>query len=132
MVNNALAVVALLLVLPVLAAAGCGNTATEPEAEIVPITIISQKMSVHEFSGDVKQSIAVVSGTARNDGEMTVASPFIEAVFYDKNGDQLGTASASTSNLAPGTTWNFTLQFQGPDSWKTVTYTLSVSTGMTP
>ena len=116
------------LVLTAVLFSGCGKTDNSViEENSAPVTILTDQMSVHEYTGDVVQSIAVISGTARNDSSQTVDSPSIQADYYDKNGKLLGSASATTATLAPGATWNFTIQFQNADAWKAVTYNLTVS-----
>lgn len=124
MFRRIFSVVVLLLVLALILCTGCKK---EELPEPAAVTIVTDKMTVHEFSGDVKQSIAVISGSARNDSSETLQSPSIEGYFYDKNGQLLGFASATTGSLAPGAIWNFTIEFQSPDAWKTVTYELSFS-----
>jgi hypothetical protein len=133
MARTIAAAVIVLLVLPALLLSGCGSTeAPAPEMSKVPIIVLSDQMSVHEFAGDVVQSIAVISGTARNDSSQTIESAYIQANYYDKQGNMLGSASAIIANLAPGAIWNFTIEFKGADSWKAATYDLSISTGTTP
>ncbi len=133
MVRTIIIMVAVLLMLPAMLFSGCSKAgAPEPKLDRVPITILSHQMSVHEFAGDVVQSIAVISGTARNDSDQALETPSIGAVYYDKHGNMLGSASATIATLAPGATWNFSIEFKGTESWKAVTYDLSISTVNTP
>ena len=129
MVKSIVSTFALLVILPAAFFMGCGNSAApELQTDPVPVTILKHQMSVHEFAGDVVQSIAVVTGTAENSGNTTVPSASIEASYYDKNGKLLGSASAIIENLAPGALWSFTIEFKGPDAWKAVAYDLALST----
>jgi hypothetical protein len=88
---------------------------------------IKHSMTVQKFSGS-NNSVAIVSGTAVNRGKESIEIVSLVATFIDSNGKTVDQSSAVTSNLAPGGTWNFTIQSMGPDAWKIVKYTLTQST----
>ncbi|MGD0351952.1 MAG: FxLYD domain-containing protein [Dehalococcoidia bacterium] len=117
-------IIAITLVLPLLIAYfGCANQG-ELSGEL---KILSQSMTVHEFTGGAPQSTAVVRGRAQNVGSATIGSAMIAVNFYDKNENLLATASAVKQNLQPGETWDFSVQTVGPDAWKIVSYDIAAS-----
>jgi len=91
------------------------------------IQIIEHTLSIHEFRGDVLQSIASVDGKAKNTSILTLSSASIIVNFYDKDNNFLQTASTMKQNLVPGEIWHFNIKFTGPDAWKTVHYDISTS-----
>jgi hypothetical protein len=92
------------------------------------IQIIEHKLSIHEFGGDVLQSIAAIDGKAKNTSNLTLSSASIIVNFYDKDSNLLHTASTMKQNLATGEIWHFNIKFTDPDAWKTVHYDISTST----
>ena len=120
--------VALMLVLP-LCLIGCAETQTNdgnlPGEEL---QILSHSMTVHQFTGGMPQSTAVVRGRAQNVGSSTINFASIVVNYYDKNGNLLDTSSAIRQSLAPGEIWDFNVQFAGSDAWKSVTYGIAAST----
>lgn len=120
--------VALMLVLP-LCLIGCAETQTNdgnlPGEEL---QILSHSMTVHQFTGGMPQSTAVVRGRAQNVGNSTINFASIVVNYYDKNGNLLDTSSAIRQSLAPGEIWDFNVQFAGSDAWKSVTYGIAAST----
>jgi hypothetical protein len=117
-------IIAITLVLPLLIAYfGCANQG-ELSGEL---KILSQSMTVHEFTGGAPQSTAVVRGRAQNVGSATIGSAMIAVNFYDKNKNLLATASAVKQNMQPGETWDFSVQTVGPDAWKIVSYDIAAS-----
>ena len=88
---------------------------------------INHSMTVQKFSGS-NNSVAIVSGTAVNKGKESIEVVSLVVTFIDGTGKAIDQSSAVTSNLAPGGTWNFSIQSTGPDAWKIVKYTLTQST----
>jgi hypothetical protein len=118
-------IIAITLVLPLLIASfGCANQG-ELSGEL---KILSQSMTVHEFTGGAPQSTAVVRGRAQNVSNVTISIAMIAVNFYDKNKNLLATASAAKQNLQPGEVWDFSVQTIGPDVWKIVSYDIAAST----
>jgi hypothetical protein len=111
----------LIIILILCSFVACGqNTSTSQQIEILNHNMIVQKF------GESPDSVAVISGTAKNAGGSVIAQAAIEATFYDKHRFKISTASASIDNLNPGILWNFNIQTSGPDAWKIVEYVLTV------
>ncbi len=88
---------------------------------------IQHNMTVQKFSGSMN-SVAIVSGTVTNRRKESIEVVSLVVTFLDSNGKTIDQSSAVTSNLAPGGTWNFSIQSSGPDAWKIVKYNLTQST----
>jgi len=110
----------LILLAGLLGCAGQGGLSNQ-------LKILSQSMTVHEFSGGTPQSAAVVYGRAQNASRGVMNSATIEVSFYDKNKKLIATGSTARQNLQPGEIWDFSVQTVGPDAWKIVNYDISVS-----
>jgi hypothetical protein len=91
------------------------------------LKILSQDMTVHEFSGSSPDSSAVVYGRAQNVKNTTINSAVISVNFYDKNKKLLASSTATTQNLQPGATWDYSVQTIGPDAWKIISYDIFIS-----
>jgi hypothetical protein len=118
-------IIAIALILPLLA----GSVGCAKQGELSgQLKILSQSMTVHEFSGGAPQSTAVVRGRAQNVGNVTISIAMIAVNFYDKNKNLLATASAAKQNLQPGEVWDFSVQTVGPDAWKIISYDIAAST----
>jgi hypothetical protein len=113
--------ISLITVLVLFSFAGCGKSA----APAPQIEILSHNMTVQKF-GTAPDSVAVVTGTAKNISGYTIQKAMIEATYYDENGKIIGTSTSSIDNLAPGILWNFTTQLSSPNAWKIVNYKLNV------
>jgi hypothetical protein len=87
---------------------------------------INHSMTVQNFSGGLS-SVAIVSGSAVNNGDKPIQSLTISVIFYDKDGKVMDQGSAVTGNMAPGAMWNFSVQSKGTDAWKIITYKLTSS-----
>jgi hypothetical protein len=92
------------------------------------LKILSQSMTVHEFSGSSPQSVAVVYGRAQNVSQDVIDYATIAVNFYDKNKKLVATGSADKQNLQPGEVWDFSVQTVGPDAWKIISYDIAAST----
>lgn len=112
----------------VLVSFGCAKQgARNSELSVGQLKILSHSMTVHEFTGGAPQSTAVVRGRAQNIGSASIGSAMIAVNFYDKNRNQIATASAVKQNLQPGETWDFSVQTVGPDAWKIISYDIAAS-----
>ncbi len=100
---------------------GCGGSNSG-------IKILSQDMTVHEFPGNLSQSMAVVYGRAQNITKATIDYATISVNFYDKDKTVIAMGSAIKQNLQPGEAWDFSIQTVGPDAWKIVSYEIAVAT----
>jgi hypothetical protein len=118
-------IIAIALILPLLA----GSVGCAKQGELSgQLKILSQSMTVHEFSGGAPQSVAVVRGRAQNVSNVTISIAMIAVNFYDKNKNLLATASAAKQNLQPGEVWDYSVQTVGPDAWKIISYDIAAST----
>jgi hypothetical protein len=118
-------IIAIALILPMLIiSVGC----TQQGGLSKDLKILSQSMTVHEFSGAGPQSAAIVSGRAQNVSHSAINYATITVNFYDKNEKIIATGSAVKQNLQPDEVWYFTVQTVGPDAWKIVTYDIASST----
>ncbi len=91
------------------------------------LKILSQNLTVHEFSGSSPDSSAVVYGRAQNVKDTAINNAVITVNFYDKNKKLVASGTATKQNLQPDATWDFSIQTVGPDAWKTISYDISVS-----
>lgn len=118
--------VPILLPFLVIALVLCGSFAcqqnTTPASKI---EILNHSMTVQKF-GVSPDSVAVVTGTAKNTSGYIIEKGMIEATYFDENGNRIGTSTSSIDNLGPGILWNFTTQFTSPDAWKIVDHKLVV------
>jgi hypothetical protein len=91
------------------------------------LQVVNSELTSREFIGDqnIKSSMAVVTGLARNTAETPIISCRIDVKFYDAQGNKIGTAAASRESMSAGETWNFVVQLTGPDSWKARSYDIS-------
>jgi hypothetical protein len=118
-------IIAVAVILPLLIiSAGCAQQGGLSK----DLKILSQSMTVHEFSGAGPQSSAVVSGRAQNVSHGAINDATITVNFYDKNEKFIATGSAVKQNLQPDEVWYFTVQTVGPDAWKIITYDIASST----
>jgi hypothetical protein len=102
-----------------IAAAACitGNELQVTEHSIV----------VQEYTGDVTQSSAVVSGIARNAGNWNIRDGRVSVSFYDYKGNVLGVISDSKPLIGPGETWNFKIELTGKSAWSVARYAITTS-----
>lgn len=111
-----------LIVVLVLGGSVACQQSTTPSLKI---EILNQSMTVQKF-GVSPDSVAVVTGTAKNTSGYIIQKAMIEATYFDKNGNKIGTSTSSIDNLGPGILWNFSTQFSSPDAWKIVDHKLTV------
>jgi hypothetical protein len=81
-------------------------------------------MTVREFTGSLNkvESMATVTGTARNNGNSMIQDCVISVTFYDKEKNVVGVSNSSKQRMDPGEIWNFTVQLKGSDAWKVLSY----------
>ena len=80
---------------------------------------------MQEFTADIPQSVATVSGVARNMGNWPVGSCTISVIYYNYEGVVLGTFSEKWQLLQPGEIWDFKIEMKGADAWKVARYTIT-------
>lgn len=93
------------------------------------IKIVDSHLTAREFTGDlnIKSSMAVVSGSAKNTRDAAINNCVISITFYDAQRNNIGVASATRQSLNAGETWNFIVQLTGPDAWKARSYDINTS-----
>jgi hypothetical protein len=91
------------------------------------LQVTEHNITVDEFTGDMTQSSAVVSGAARNTGNWNIRDSKVSVSFYDYKGNVLGVISDSKPLLGPGETWNFRVELKGKSAWDVARYTISTS-----
>jgi hypothetical protein len=116
---------AVLMVTILLSVLITGAACRQDTAPTAKIEILNHSMTVQKFGQD-PDSVAVITGTAKNVSGNIIQKAMIEATYYDKNGQVIGTSTSSIDNLGAGYTWNFTTQFTSPDAWKIVDHKLTV------
>lgn len=117
-------IITIALILPLLAGlVGCAG-----QGELSgQLKILSQSMTVHEFSGSTPQSVAVVYGRAQNVSQDVIGNATLTVNFYDKNKKFVATGSVVRQNLQPGEVWDFSVETMGPDAWKIISYDITAS-----
>ncbi|MCX6007487.1 MAG: FxLYD domain-containing protein [Chloroflexi bacterium] len=93
------------------------------------LKIIDSQLTAREFTGDlnIKSSMAVVSGTAKNSKDSSINNCVISVIFYDAQKNNIGVASATRQSLDAGETWNFIVQLTSSDAWKARSYDINTS-----
>ena len=82
--------------------------------------ISTDDTSIQKFSYEVKKEYAkgssyYIEGTIKNNKNKTASNIQIDFICYDELGNNLGTAMASTNELAGKKTWNFKATFMGDE-----------------
>jgi hypothetical protein len=91
------------------------------------LQVTEHNIMVQEYTGDVTQSSAVVSGTARNTGNWNIRDGRVSISFYDYKGNVLGVFSDSKAVIGPGETWNFMIELKGKSAWNVARYAIATS-----
>jgi hypothetical protein len=93
------------------------------------IQMTSLQLTAREFTGDVNKTsaMAAVTGMARNITDSSLKNVTVAVMFYDAEHNAVGRGSSSRESLAPGETWNFTVQLTSPDAWKARSYDINTS-----
>ena len=117
--------VALILMLPI-CLVGCTDTngGSPPSEEL---QLLSHSMTVHEFTGGMPESTAMVRGRVKNTSNSNISFASIAVDFYDADRNLIDSSSAIRQNLGPGQVWDFNVQITGPDAWKSVDYDIMPS-----
>jgi hypothetical protein len=113
--------ICLVIILSLTGFASCRQD-TAPTSKI---EILNHSMTVQKF-GVSPDSVAVITGTAKNTSGYIIQKAMIEAIYFDENGKVIGTSTSSIDNLGPDILWNFNTQFTSPDAWKIVDHKLTV------
>lgn len=91
------------------------------------LQVIEHNIAVQEFSGDITQSSATVSGTASNTGNWNIRDGKVSVSFHDYKGNVLGVISDSRPLIGPGESWTFKMVLKGKDAWNVARYSISTS-----
>lgn len=91
------------------------------------LQVLEPKFEVSEFTANVAQSSATVTGVLINRGWLPVDNVVVMVHFYDGQGNVVGTYDATHDQLRPDQIWNFKVEMKGQDAWKVVRYDLSVA-----
>ncbi len=68
-----------------------------------------------------------ITGIAKNEGKTSVPHTEVQIKFYDANNNVIAISKASTDNFDPGSTWEFSIVYPGPDSRKVKSYKITVT-----
>ncbi|MGD0355870.1 MAG: FxLYD domain-containing protein [Dehalococcoidia bacterium] len=84
------------------------------------LQIIDQQLTTRQFTGQTNaaQSLAAVTGTAKNISNRIISGCEIKVTFIDERKDIIGVASTTRGSLGAGEVWYFTVQLTNPDAWK--------------
>jgi hypothetical protein len=93
------------------------------------LKIVSSQLTSREFTGDlnIRNSMSVVTGVARNTKAASINNCEITVTFYDAQHNNIGVATTSRELLGAGETWNFTAQLTSADAWKARSFDISAS-----
>jgi hypothetical protein len=91
------------------------------------LQVLEPQFEVSEFTANVAQSSAIVTGVVINRGWLPADNIVVTVHFYDGQGNMLGTYAGTHDRLQPDQVWNFKVEMKGQDAWKVVRYDLSVT-----
>jgi hypothetical protein len=93
------------------------------------LKIVSSELTSREFTSDlnVRSSMSVVTGVARNTRGTSINNCVITVIFYDAQRNSIGVATTSRESLGAGETWNFVAQLTSADAWKARGYDIRTS-----
>jgi coenzyme F420-reducing hydrogenase beta subunit len=93
------------------------------------LKIVSSELTSREFTGDlnVRSSVSVVTGIARNTKDTSINNCVITVTFYDAQRNNIGVATTSRELLGAGENWDFTAQLTSADAWKARSFDISAS-----
>jgi hypothetical protein len=89
------------------------------------LNVTEHHIAIEEYTGDMTQSSAAVSGAAQNTGNWNIRDAKISVSFYDCKGNVLGVLSDSRPLLGPGEIWNFRVELKGKNAWSVARYTIT-------
>jgi len=91
------------------------------------LQVVEHSITVREFTADISQSTATVTGVAENTGDRPARSCNISVTFYDYLGGVVGAKEAIKEQVLPGENWTFTIELRGKEAWNVADYTISAS-----
>lgn len=91
------------------------------------LQVLDEKFEVNEFTANIAQSSAAVTGVVINRGWLPVDNVVVTVDFYDGQGNSLGKYAGTHGRLQPEEVWNFKVELKGQDAWKVVRYDLDVA-----
>ncbi|MGA2159446.1 MAG: FxLYD domain-containing protein [Dehalococcoidia bacterium] len=93
------------------------------------LQILTQQLTTRQFTGqtNTSQSMAAVSGTAKNVSNHAVSGCEIKVTFVDEKGNVVGIASTTRDSLGAGEVWYFGVQLTNPDAWKARSYEIAAT-----
>ncbi len=93
------------------------------------LQIVSQQLTTRQFTGQTNsaQSMAAVTGTAKNIDNRTINGCEIDVTFFDEQRNMIGAASTTRASLGVGEVWYFTVQLTNPDAWKARSYEITAT-----
>lgn len=112
-----LIVVALVACLPAITA--CSSRSS--------IIVVESNLSVTEFTADINQSTAIVSGVVTNQGIWPVQNFVVVADFYDYQGHKVATNTYLLQKLGPGQTQQIDIKISGREAWNVASCNLSIA-----
>ncbi|MEI6292181.1 MAG: FxLYD domain-containing protein [Methanomicrobiales archaeon] len=68
-----------------------------------------------------------ITGIAKNEGKTSVPRAEVQIKFFDANNNLITSSKATTDNFDAGGTWEFTMEYPGPDSRKVYSYKITVT-----
>ena len=91
------------------------------------LQILTHTITVREFTGNlnITQSMATVTGTARNASDTVIRDCVVNVTYYDAQKNVVGVSSANKELLNHGEVWGFTVQLTGSDAWKVLSYDIA-------
>ncbi len=91
------------------------------------LQILTHTITIREFTGNlnITQSMATVTGTARNTSDTVIRDCVVNVTYYDAQKNVVGVSSANKELLNPGEVWGFTVQLTGSDAWKVLSYDIA-------
>jgi hypothetical protein len=90
--------------------------------------VIEHNIVISEYAADEAQSVAAVSGVARNTGAWPLEGCGVTVIFYDYEGNKLDVSSSSCQKLGPGENWDFKVELKGRPAWRVARYSVSTFT----
>ena len=91
------------------------------------LQILNQQLTTSQFTGNTSQSVAAVTGTAKNIENHTLSECEIKVTFLDEGNQVVGVASTTRESLGAGEVWYFTVQLTNADAWKSRSYEITAS-----
>ncbi len=87
-----------------------------------PLKILSSEKIYDDYEN------VIIEGVAENTGNKKLNYAQLNAKFYDKEGNVIGSSFDNINDLGAGETWKFRISYWGADSYNINSYNLSVGT----